>query len=161
MSGRSTRDSSTPPSVLAAPGAGAGSLGEPSVSSPPSVPPSEARERRSYERFEVTWSVDCATDETFLYATIGNISEMGIFVRTIEPLMVGTQLTLRFAPPKSPEPFVLRGKVQWINALRPLHDNPNPGMGIQFIDLTSDDRERLVEAIRTIAYLRQNPEPRD
>jgi type IV pilus assembly protein PilZ len=57
-----------------------------------SIPPvsSEARhERRSYERFEVTWSVDCVTEETFLYASIANISEMGIFVRTIEPLAGG------------------------------------------------------------------------
>jgi type IV pilus assembly protein PilZ len=110
--------------------------------------------RRSSERITVTWSVDCLTDETFLYASIRNISEMGIFVGTKSPLPVGTVLTLRFAPPGAVEPFVLAGRVQWVNPLRPLSDNLNPGMGVRFLDLTIDARERLVEAIRTIAYVR-------
>jgi type IV pilus assembly protein PilZ len=37
-----------------------------------------------------------------------------------------------------------------------LADNPNPGMGIRFIDLTSEARERLIDAVRTIAYVRDN-----
>jgi type IV pilus assembly protein PilZ len=116
-------------------------------------------ERRSSERYDVTWSVDCETEDTFLYAAIANISELGIFVRTVEPLPVGTKLTLRFAPPNIVEPFVLHGMVQWVNTYRPLRDNPNPGMGIRFVDLTPADRERLVETVRTIAYLRGAIEP--
>lgn len=109
-------------------------------------------ERRVSERIDVTWSVDCETDDTFLYASITNISEMGIFVQTKEPLEVGTTLTLRFAPPGH-QPFVLRGLVQWLNPVRALSVSPNPGMGVRFTDLTPEDRERLVEAIRTIAYV--------
>jgi len=109
-------------------------------------------ERRSAERIEVTWSVDCETDDTFLYASIANISELGIFVMTRDPLEVGTLLTLRFAPPGHPA-FVLRGVVQWVNAVRALAVCPNPGMGIRFVELTQDDRKTLVEAIHTIAYV--------
>ena len=112
-------------------------------------------DRRSSTRFDVTWSVDCETEETFLYAAIANISELGIFVRTIDPLSTGTHVTLRFVPPDASEPFVLQGTVQWVNTVRPMHDNPNPGMGIRFVNLTLDDRERLVATIRTIAYLRE------
>src|SRR4051812_48542368 len=121
-----------------------------------SAPPGSSRNRRSSERIEVTWSVDCETEETFLYASITNISEMGIFVRTTDPLAIGTQLTLRFAPPRASETFVLRGTVQWVNRVRPNHDNPNPGMGVRFAELTPADRERIVEAIHTIAYLRED-----
>ncbi len=103
---------------------------------------------------EVLWSVDCHTDQTFLYASIRNISEMGIFVTTLSPLPVGTILTLRFAPPGLDPPFVLQGRVQWVNALKVLADNPNPGMGVRFLDLTSEARERLVDVIHTIAYVR-------
>lgn len=120
----------------------------------------ESRERRRSERLEVTWSVDCETEETFLYASITNISEMGIFVRTTEPLPVGTELTLRFSPPASHRglsgdpiaEFVLRGAVQWINPAT--SGGPNPGMGIRFAHLSPEDRERIVDTIRTIAYLR-------
>src|SRR5512140_491842 len=116
-------------------------------------------ERRSSERVDVLWSVDCETEDTFLYAAITNISAMGIFVHTTEPLAIGTVVTLRFAPPHTTEAFALGGVVQWVNRVRPREDNPNPGMGIRFLSLTPDDRERIVEAIRTIAYLRE--EPRD
>ena len=37
------------------------------------------------------------------------------------------------------------------HALRPPRDNPNPGMGIRFLDLGTEDRERIVETFRTIA----------
>lgn len=121
------------------------------------APASDGHERRSSERIEVTWSVDCETDETFLYASISNISEMGIFVRTLYPLCVGTRLTLRFAPPRRPEPFILLGIVQWVNEVRALADNPNPGMGVVFSNLTPEDRERIVDVVRTIAYVREIP----
>lgn len=112
-------------------------------------------DRRSADRVDVVWSVDCETEDTFLYASITNISALGIFVRTDHPLALGTQLTLRFSPPGAVEPFVLRGEVQWVNPLRVLAENPNPGMGVQFVDLTAEDRERIVSAIRTIAYVRE------
>ena len=121
------------------------------------APSSDGRERRSSERIEVTWSVDCETDETFLYASIANISEMGIFVRTLYPLAVGTRLTLRFAAPRMPEAFILRGIVQWVNVVRPLAENLNPGMGIVFSDLSAEERERIVDVIHTIAYVREIP----
>lgn len=120
--------------------------------------PVSGNNRRSHERLDVTWSVDCETEDTFLYASITNISEMGIFVRTTDPLPIGTSLTLRFEPEgRAASAFVLCGMVQWVNAFRNGHDNPNPGMGVAFIDLTPDDRERIVETIRTIAYLRDDP----
>ncbi len=118
---------------------------------------SDGCERRSTPRVDVLWSVDCETEDTFLYAAITNISAMGIFVRTTEPLAVGTLVTLRFAPPHAHEPFILGGIVQWVNRVRPREDNPNPGMGIRFSSLTLADRERIVDTIHTIAYLREEP----
>ncbi len=110
-------------------------------------------DRRSHDRFDVAGSVDCVADDTFLYASIANISAMGIFVKTTDPRPVGTTLIMSFAPPGY-EPFKLEGEVAWINVVRPNGDNPNPGMGVRFVNLRPDDRERLVEVIRTIAYVR-------
>lgn len=107
--------------------------------------------RRSSERFGVMWVVDCETEDTFLYAKITNVSELGIFVRTTSPLPIGTAMRLRFAPANGQAAFDLEGQVQWINPARPTC--PNPGMGIRFSAITLDDRERLVDVIRTIAYL--------
>jgi type IV pilus assembly protein PilZ len=81
---------------------------------------------------------------------------MGIFVRSEEPLAKGTMLRLKFAPPGA-EAFDLEGEVVWINPPRP--DAVNPGMGIRFVHLTPDTRERLVELVRTIAYLHADEDP--
>lgn len=110
--------------------------------------------RRHSDRVSVSWDVDCETEDTFLYASIRNVSALGIFVLTRNPLDVGTELTLRFSPPGTTTPFALCGTVQWINPVRVLSENRNPGMGVLFVDITREDRQRLVEAIRTIAYLR-------
>ncbi len=118
-----------------------------------SEPPTE---QRVSERADVTWAVDCETEDTFLFASINNISEMGIFVRTDQPLAVGTLVTLSFAPHRDAA-FTMRGRVQWLNRVSAFGDNINPGMGIMFVDMGRDDRERLVAAIRTIAYLRGDP----
>jgi type IV pilus assembly protein PilZ len=122
-----------------------------------SQPPESTQDgttRRTHDRFDVTWAVDCRADDTFLYASIANISAMGIFVKTLEPLALGTKVSLSFAPPGY-EAFKMAGEVAWINRLRENGDNPNPGMGVRFIDLSLDQRERLVEVIRTIAYVRE------
>jgi type IV pilus assembly protein PilZ len=133
----------------------AGSVsGEKSERPAPSERPGS--DRRGADRIDVVWSVDCETEDTFLYANITNISEVGIFVRTNEPLEVGTRVTLKFAPPGSIDPLVLTGQVQWVNPVRMLASNPNPGMGIRFIDLNRDNRERLVGVVRTIAYVRSS-----
>lgn len=110
-------------------------------------------DRRTAGRVDVEWAVDCVASDNFLFASIANISAMGIFVRTTEPLTTGTRLVLTFAPPGA-ESFKLEGTVAWVNPVRSNGDNPNPGMGVRFINLTRDDRERLVDVIRTIAYLR-------
>ncbi|HVY49332.1 MAG TPA: TIGR02266 family protein, partial [Minicystis sp.] len=147
MTERGRGDSNHPHDVLAR------APSDPDLAAASAGPASDGRNRRSAERVDVTWSVDCETEDTFLYAAITNISELGIFVKTTDPLPVGTHLTLRFAPPRSSGTFVLQGKVQWVNHVRPLADNPNPGMGIRFINLHPEERETLVEIIRTIAYL--------
>lgn len=131
-----------------------------SVAKADSEPPTsiDGPERRVSTRFEVTWAVDCVAEDTFLYASLANISEMGIFVLTRDPLPLGTKLTLAFAPPGH-EPFMLAGVVAWVNKVRPNGDNPNPGMGVRFVQLLPEQRERLVEVIRSICYLRQEHSP--
>ena len=118
-------------------------------------------ERRSYERFDTWLHVDVGTGESFLFAYITNISEMGIFIRSESPMPIGTELRLRFHSADdlhSVEAPVLEldGMVVWINPMRANGDNPNPGMGVRFAELTADQRERLVALVRTVAYLQDD-----
>ncbi|MFT3921480.1 MAG: TIGR02266 family protein [Myxococcales bacterium] len=118
-----------------------------------SEPAKSGIERRQYERYETSISVDYSSGDTFLFSYIQNISEMGIFIRSDQPLPIGTLLHLRFTP-DGQEPIELRGEVTWINPWRPFDENLNPGMGVSFRDLNSEMRERIVSLVRTVAYLR-------
>jgi type IV pilus assembly protein PilZ len=108
-------------------------------------------ERRKHERFPTSIQVDYASGDTFLFSYIENISEMGIFIRSDDPLPVGTELRLRFGP--NGALLEMSGEVVWINPLRPGGDNLNPGMGVRFRNLTPDLRERVVDLVKTVAYL--------
>jgi len=112
-------------------------------------------DRRSHERFDTSIEVDYASGETFLFSYITNISEMGIFIRSDTPALCGTVLTLRFAAPGGPALEIV-GDVTWVNPVRPDGENLNPGMGVRFRELTADARERVVELVRTVAYLRDD-----
>jgi type IV pilus assembly protein PilZ len=116
-------------------------------------------DRRSFERFPTSFRVDVRSADHFLYAYVTNISEMGIFVRTDAPLPIGTELALLLAPDDDDVPFEVRGCVTWINPVREHGENLNPGMGIRFEDLTPEARERVVELVRTIAYLNVDDVP--
>lgn len=117
-----------------------------------SYPAERDADRRGSERYSVEWAVDCVGGETFLYAEITNISQMGIFVACEDPFEVGTLFTLRFTSTTG-QSFTLPGRVQWVNSGSKLSGSRNPGMGISFVDLSIEDRERIVEAIHTIAYV--------
>jgi type IV pilus assembly protein PilZ len=113
-------------------------------------------ERRAHERIRVLIEVDYRADDTFLFAYITDISAMGIFVRTTQPEPPGTRLALRFTPPGDEDPLECEGEVIWINPLRDYYeddDGRNPGMGIQFAELSLEQRERILALVRTIAYL--------
>ncbi|MCG8554380.1 MAG: TIGR02266 family protein [Proteobacteria bacterium] len=113
-------------------------------------------ERREYARYDATSiAVDYGSGETFLFAYLQNISEMGIFIRTNSPLEVGADLRLRFHVDDG-DPLVLEGEVVWVNPYRQSGDNLNPGMGVRFKGLTSEKREQVVALVRTVAYLRRD-----
>jgi type IV pilus assembly protein PilZ len=109
------------------------------------------RERREHRRVMVSMEVDYGCDNTFLFAYITDLSAMGIFIQTSTPHPPGTSLNLRFQPRGGPQ-LDVEGRVIWVNPPRK-HDSINPGMGVQFVDLTPAQREQIKALVRTFAYL--------
>jgi uncharacterized protein (TIGR02266 family) len=116
------------------------------------LPVSDA-ERRRAPRVLVDLEVDYASEENYLFAYITDISATGIFVRTTTPEAPGTHLNLRFSSEHS-EHLEVEGEVIWVNPYRPgTPDNLHPGMGIRFVSIDNELRDRLFELIRRFAYL--------
>jgi uncharacterized protein (TIGR02266 family) len=116
------------------------------------LPQSDA-ERRRAPRMLVDLEVDYASEENYLFAYITDISATGIFIRTTTPEAPGTQLNLRFSS-ENAGAIEVEGEVIWVNPYRPgKPDNLHPGMGIRFLSLDNELRDRLLELIRRFAYL--------
>jgi uncharacterized protein (TIGR02266 family) len=110
-------------------------------------------ERRRAPRMLIDLEVDYASEENYLFAYITDISATGIFVRTTTPEAPGTQLNLRFSSEHAGS-IEVEGEVIWVNPYRPgTPDNLHPGMGIRFLSLDNELRDRLLELIRRFAYL--------
>jgi uncharacterized protein (TIGR02266 family) len=110
-------------------------------------------ERRRAPRVLVDLEVDCASEDNYLFAYITDISATGIFVRTTTPEQLGTHLNLRLSADED-ERIEAEGEVIWVNPYRPgTPDNLHPGMGIRFVNLDNEMRDRLFELIRRFAYL--------
>jgi len=93
------------------------------------------------------------TGANFLFEYTQNISKGGIFIGTTQPLPVGTNVVMRFTPPGAEEEIYVEGRVTWVNAWHPDGENPNPGMGIQFRNLSEEVRDVIARLVGTIAYL--------
>jgi len=118
------------------------------------VPVVDAAERRAAPRVLVDLEVDYASEDNYLFAYITDISETGIFVRTTSPEQPGTRLNLRFRPDGASDQIEIEGEVIWVNPYRPgAPDNLHPGMGVRFVDLDEEIRDRLLELVRRFAYL--------
>jgi uncharacterized protein (TIGR02266 family) len=116
------------------------------------LPVSDA-ERRRTPRMLVDLEVDYSSEENYLFAYITDINATGIFVRTTTPEAPGTQLNLRFSS-ENAGAIEVEGEVIWVNPYRPgTPDNLHPGMGIRFLSLDNELRDRLLELIRRFAYL--------
>jgi uncharacterized protein (TIGR02266 family) len=123
------------------------------VAAPGPEPGDTDTERRCAPRVLVDLEVDCASEDNYLFAYITDISTTGIFVRTTTPEEAGTHLHLRFATAGASR-LEIEGEVIWVNPYRPgTPDNLHPGMGIRFLHLDSESRDRLFELIRRVAYL--------
>lgn len=77
-----------------------------------------------------------------------DVSRGGIFIRTREPLAVGTQLKLDFQYQNGAPLMAGEGTVVWIREIDPNRPNVPPGMGVRFDRLTPESQtvlEQLLE----------------
>jgi len=113
------------------------------------------KDKRRSPRASIKARVDyeIESEDTFLFEYTTNLSRDGIFLQTNNPLEPDTVLSLRFNVPESNRVIEVQGKVIWVNEFRPKGENLNPGMGIQFIDLSDDDKDLITKLIKKKAYL--------
>lgn len=103
--------------------------------SPPPAPPSRRDER-------ITINKEFESYDAFITEYVTNLSRSGAFVRSKEPLPVGTEVNLQFT-------VIMDGieTIEGIGQVVRVHDDP-PGMGVVFTQLSSYSKS-LIEGLLT------------
>jgi uncharacterized protein (TIGR02266 family) len=107
-------------------------------------------ERRERIRYQVRINVNYRHGDTYLFSRTSNVSELGIFLVSERPLAKDTVISLEFDIPNVRKPIQVLGRVTWVETGK---SGAEPGMGIQFIDLSKDTQKQIKSLIRTTAFI--------
>jgi hypothetical protein len=76
-----------------------------------------------------------------------DLSEHGLWVRTLFPLAVGEHLFVFFRPPRSDRETLVTAVVRRVELCRRASDPGSSGMGLEFLDISEAEREQLRVAL--------------
>ncbi len=102
-------------------------------------------ERRRHPRKEIDIEIVYSSLDAFFCDYASNISRGGVFIKTENPLHVGSKINLRFSLPGSDRIIETKGRVVHTFSGKSRKKEPH-GMGIHFEELGDDDRE-LIESL--------------
>jgi uncharacterized protein (TIGR02266 family) len=96
-----------------------------------------------------------ASVDQFIERYAVDVSRGGIFIRTREPLAVGTRLKLEFQLQDATPLLAGEGTVVWIREPDPMRGNATPGMGVRFDKLTPESQPTLEKILAEKTRLQQ------
>jgi type IV pilus assembly protein PilZ len=117
----------------------------------------QTSETRQEQRYPVNLRVDYSTRDAFIANRITNLSKGGLFIPTEKPLPVHAELDLVLTLPERAEHIQARGRVIWNYDIRKGTSRVIPGMGIKFVDMSPDDKQKLADYIETLPATPQPP----
>jgi uncharacterized protein (TIGR02266 family) len=104
-------------------------------------------ERRRTARTDLLVRVEYSTVDELFSEFTRDINDGGLFIETEKPRPAGTEVAMRFNLPGNEQPLQTVGRVVWV---RSSGGDAPPGMGIEFDELTRDDRQRINDMIRSL-----------
>ena len=101
--------------------------------------PSEPEPQRHDER--VTVNKEFESFDAFVHEYVTNVSRSGVFIRTLDPLPVGTRVNLKFT-------IIADGAetVEGVGEVVRIEDDP-PGMGVVFVTLNDYSQELIARLL--------------
>jgi type IV pilus assembly protein PilZ len=120
------------------------------VGAPDSARSEQHDSRRAHRRVPIELKVEYKDLDQFLIEYTRNISRGGVFIRSDAQLARGTKLVFHLHVPGLSAPLAIKGRVAWVRPAGYLTDGENPGMGIEFIYDTEDERAHVEETVETL-----------
>lgn len=107
----------------------------------------QSSERRRTNRASVTVRIAYATVDEMFSEFTRDINEGGLFIETDKPHQAGTEVSMQFHLPGSDEVVQTIGRVVRVSNGG---DSSPSGMGIEFDELTTEERGRIDAIIRAL-----------
>jgi CRP/FNR family transcriptional regulator len=108
--------------------------------------------RRTEERTSTKIRIKFKSASDFFRAYIGNLGTGGLFIKTTQTVPAGTILNLEFNLPDSDNLIQARGRVIWARSKEECDETKQPGLGIQFVEMGSEDANLLNNFIKTFKF---------
>ncbi len=110
----------------------------------------EDDDRRNHPRVPIALKVEYKRLNSFFADYTKNISRGGTFIRTKNPLGIGTAFMFHLQVPTLEQPLMIKGKVMWIVQDGEQTDGQDAGMGIGFVYDSEADRDRIHNVVEKL-----------
>ena len=107
----------------------------------------QEKSRRRKPRTPLSFSLAFRDRKSLVKATSADISGLGVFIKTEKPLEEGAHFSLKLLLPGYTEPLRLGCEVVWRRTRTGDPEAAPLGMGVKFIQISSEDRRRLEDAL--------------
>jgi uncharacterized protein (TIGR02266 family) len=107
-------------------------------------------ERRQHQRAKVSWSVTIQTEEGTIERATYNISPDGAFIRGLSPLELHEVVDMTFSGPD--HPITVKARVVWTSSQVPPKEDMPRGVGVEFINISDEDREIISSFVAGIDF---------
>jgi uncharacterized protein (TIGR02266 family) len=105
------------------------------------------RERRGSQRQALKIPVDYSSVDSFFSEMATNINEGGMFLATDESAELDQLVKLAFRLPGLTRPIEVEARVAWLSRGE---GGAEPGIGLQFLELSDEVRETINRLVRTL-----------
>jgi type IV pilus assembly protein PilZ len=106
--------------------------------------------RRAHPRKPIELKVEYKRLNTFFADYTRNISRGGTFIKTRNPLDIGTAFVFHLHVPTLQQPLELSGRVKWIIVDGEEKPGEEPGMGIEFVYEDDSARHKVAQMVEDL-----------
>ncbi|HLD74179.1 MAG TPA: TIGR02266 family protein [Bdellovibrionota bacterium] len=78
-----------------------------------------------------------------------NLSENGVFLKTVDQYPLGTKVELRFSLTNSPQLLKVKGEVKWLRPSAEETSRDPAGVGVEFTELDSEHQKIIHDFLRS------------
>ncbi len=105
-----------------------------------------SQERRVYPRAKIEWPVKVKVDKGTMDGVTSDVTPNGVFIHCQKPLRLNVVLEMIINIPNSNDSLTAKAEVVWSNRWGPDDDISPRGMGVRFVQISSEARKFIARA---------------